>query len=793
MDVLYICIALKHGINMKHKTTKMMLTGLALFCFTASNAQWSITGNTGTSPSTNFLGTTDLQPLVFRTNNIEQMRMLTSGYLGIGTASPQHRLSVAGGGIKSSDGSGLGGYLLLENPTKSGAGIAQTWGIYNGTGAYNNGMHFWGYDNTGTPIGGWPTLTLGDNTNVGISISAPQYKLDVNGDINIPSANALRIGGDKVLTSATQSIGVGKRSSIISSALGNVFVGQEAGNVNSSGTYNSFVGYQAGYSNTTGGSNSFFGNAAGYSNTSGTSNTYLGGGSGSLITNGSYNTYIGKDAARASTSGDENVYVGYKGGENATGSRNCYFGVESSQGGTSGNDNVFIGYKSGRISSGSNAVIIGAYAGSGSTSSGIENTFIGSYSGYANTSGFYNLFLGSTAGSGNTTGASNIYLGHYSGRNLTTGSHNITIGENAGSYYLSTSSSNNTIVGDNAGVGPYANYNTFIGGNTHSEGSNNVMLGFGAYSLMGSSLSNVTAIGANAYVTTPNTMVLGDISNTTVVIGRSAKTSLPSYRFEVYGDAYTSGSSWYTSDEKLKNNIKTLNNGIELLRKLNPVTYEFKNDVYFKPEKGDTTAPIKMELAKGKQYGFLAQDLEKVIPEMVLTRPDGYKNVNYNQLFGVLVQGFKEQDVRVTESVQTINSLNSEVTSLKESNALMLGLLQDMQRRLDEIAATGNRTDEQAAREAGLADAGRSYIMQTDPNPFTEQTVIKYNIAGFQKEAQIVITDDNAQKLFNFNIEEKGTGQVMLSGNSLKQGGYIAQLIVDGKVVDTRKLVLLTK
>ena len=59
-------------------------------------AGWAPTGNSGMNPAVNFLGTTDAQPLVIRTNNIERMRVTATGNVGIGTTSPTARLEVAG-------------------------------------------------------------------------------------------------------------------------------------------------------------------------------------------------------------------------------------------------------------------------------------------------------------------------------------------------------------------------------------------------------------------------------------------------------------------------------------------------------------------------------------------------------------------------------------------------------------------------------------------------------------------------------------------------------------------------
>ncbi len=57
-----------------------------------SNLYWNILGNTGTSPTTNYLGTSDAQPLVVRTNATERMRVLSSGQIGINITTPVHQL-----------------------------------------------------------------------------------------------------------------------------------------------------------------------------------------------------------------------------------------------------------------------------------------------------------------------------------------------------------------------------------------------------------------------------------------------------------------------------------------------------------------------------------------------------------------------------------------------------------------------------------------------------------------------------------------------------------------------------
>ncbi len=73
---------------------------------------WSLTGNAGTNPATNFIGTTDAQDWVMRTNNIERARIMSNGNMGIGINSPATKLQVAGD-IYAFEGS----YLLFGSPS----------------------------------------------------------------------------------------------------------------------------------------------------------------------------------------------------------------------------------------------------------------------------------------------------------------------------------------------------------------------------------------------------------------------------------------------------------------------------------------------------------------------------------------------------------------------------------------------------------------------------------------------------------------------------------------------------
>lgn len=69
---------------------------IRLSASSASGNAWNVTGNGGTDPAINFIGTTDNKPLLLKTNNTEQVRITRNGRVGVGTSNPGATLHVKG-------------------------------------------------------------------------------------------------------------------------------------------------------------------------------------------------------------------------------------------------------------------------------------------------------------------------------------------------------------------------------------------------------------------------------------------------------------------------------------------------------------------------------------------------------------------------------------------------------------------------------------------------------------------------------------------------------------------------
>lgn len=131
--------------------------GAAWIKVSTGGDDWKIIGNAGTNAATNFLGTTDNNSLAFRTNNIERMRILNTGNVGIGTATPGFRLDLntgtfafGNGNVRTEtrDNAGLqgnagaqSGFFETVNPTNYPAGATSWWHLID-TRHSNNGNNY---------------------------------------------------------------------------------------------------------------------------------------------------------------------------------------------------------------------------------------------------------------------------------------------------------------------------------------------------------------------------------------------------------------------------------------------------------------------------------------------------------------------------------------------------------------------------------------------------------------------------------------------------------------------------
>jgi hypothetical protein len=458
---------------------------------------------------------------------------------------------------------------------------------------------------------------------------------------------------------------IGHRSGLSTSGLYNTFFGFESGLNNTSGTANIFIGYRAGYSNSTGSDNLFFGNEAGLSNTTASMNVFLGPSAGYNNSIGSFNVFIGQNAGEANTTGSFNLFAGRNaGGFNTKGQLNTFLGINAGNVNTTGNENVNLGGESGKW----------------------------------NSTGSYNVNLGTGAGFYNTDGNYNINIGHYAGISLTSGSGNIFIGPGAGGGLANTS---NKLFIENS----YADASNAL---IYGEFDNN-KLRFNANVGVNADPGTIRLYSYDDKVTNDDPAILGQ-HNTTAYYGVGVK-GIGGYmgvygesilvgsgaRFGIYGNAsggesnfgvygyaagtnayagyfggnvYVSGTVTQSSDRSLKKNIMPLSGSLQKILDLQGVTFEWKSETELgKSDRGENASskPTELKLFSfpvGKQIGVIAQDVEKVVPELVQTNAEGLKSVDYIKMIPLLIEAMKEQQNLIDSQSEKILNLEKQLENL---------------------------------------------------------------------------------------------------------------------------------
>lgn len=233
-------------------------------------------------------------------------------------------------------------------------------------------------------------------------------------------------------------------------------------------------------------------------------------------------------------------------------------------------------------------------------------------------------------------------------------------------------------------------------------------------------------------------------------------------------------SMYFASDSRFKEDIRPVDDALETINALNGVSYLLKGNCLGSnaernaslPDEGldDKFAQAKQnreklyaERAKGaRHYGFVAQEVEKVLPELVHTGKDGYKYIDYISVVPLLVN-----------AVQQLQAELNEVSGK-----------QPMKSR----AVTAN--DDIAG------DMLTPALYQNAPNPFTAETVIRCDLPESVQQAMLYVYDMQGKQIKSIPVNERGTSSVTIQGSELAAGMYIYALIADGREIDSKRMIL---
>ena len=310
-------------------------------------------------------------------------------------------------------------------------------------------------------------------------------------------------------------------------------------------------------------------------------------------------------------------------------------------------------------------------------------------------------------------------------------------------------------------------------------------------------VSTGTSIGVEAYASLNNGVyaqsdsaaALYGVSNTSFgVYGESADPA--SYAGYFNGDVFSTG-NYSGSDARLKKNIKDFGNAMQIIGTLQPKNYDFKKE-------GDYAL---LHLPGGNHYGLIAQDIEKVLPNLVkeakvyvkgykkgdLSKDNGYskgrmvdfKAINYTELIPIMIKGMQEQEEKIKAQEET-NQRHE--TLLKQQNDKIDALI-DLVEKLSPGAKN--------ALAISNIKISSATLEQNVPNPpVGNATRIGYNIPEVSAKAELVIADMNGKTVKQLLLTNKGKGLLNIDTAGLSAGTYSYTLLVDGKVIETRKMIV---
>ncbi len=290
---------------------------------------------------------------------------------------------------------------------------------------------------------------------------------------------------------------------------------------------------------------------------------------------------------------------------------------------------------------------------------GINNTTIGSNSLFNNTegngntaAGFKSLFANTTGGNNTATGAQSLFTNKGGINNTATGFQ---------SLFANTNGINNTAVGTSSLPSNTTGFqNTAMGSFsllTNVTGNSNTAIGFGA-DVSAGNLTNATAVGEGAVVNASNKVRLGN-SAVTVIEGQVPFTT--------------------PSDGRFKYQVKEDVKGLDFIRRLRPVTYQFDVKRFDEQQRHNDKSVISSshimqasydEAAAIRRTGFIAQEVEKAanatgydFSGIIKPKTDqDHYSLSYESFVVPLVKAVQEQQQMIDE----LKKINAGQKSLNE-------------------------------------------------------------------------------------------------------------------------------
>ena len=252
--------------------------------------------------------------------------------------------------------------------------------------------------------------------------------------------------------------------------------------------------------------------------------------------------------------------------------------------------------------------------------------------------------------------------------------------------------------------------------------------------------------------------------------------SIMQYDADTYGDqVYFSsdviGNFYSLSDSRFKDNVTPLTNTLSGLEQLTGVSFRLNAA----PSDSTRNRMINIKNDNRTRFGFLAQEVKEVYPELVRTDSLGYMYVDYIGMIPLIVNALNEIQAKADSQEIVIARLQQELVALKNGDVETASPLHKSQRNTASIES-----------ESAIVPT----LYQNSPNPFSATTSIRFALPYETVQADLYIYDMQGTQIRRIEIADRGESRVTLQGSELSAGMYIYSLIADGKEIDSKRMIL---
>ena len=312
--------------------------------------------------------------------------------------------------------------------------------------------------------------------------------------------------------------------------------------------------------------------------------------------------------------------------------------------------------------------------------SGQNNTALGVFNLRFNTSGSQNTAIGDVALNNNTSGSQNTAIGAASQLFNQSGIENTSIGY--GSLSANRNGNYNTAVGSFSLNSPNGAGNTAIGykAGAMNNGEKNVFIGHLAGSTQKGSNKLVIE---NTDVDSTSALIYGEFDNDILRLNAAVGIGItPSYALHVSGGAHClNGTTWIdASDARLKKDIEAIHYGLKEILALQPVEYNWKSNDH-------------------ASIGFIAQDVKKIIPEIVSGKEGNIEKgetlgLSYGNLTAVLVKAIQDQQDIIKGQQKIIKELERRMAQLEKDKKVQSANIARIETALNSLIPLTTQVDD---------------------------------------------------------------------------------------------------